>query len=64
METSVESMQAMTIYMLLQAQDTDTIAKNDVRSLLTALMVSNIFLSALSKANGLTQYTAYLSKST
>ncbi|KAL7920440.1 hypothetical protein ACQKWADRAFT_298544 [Trichoderma austrokoningii] len=37
METSVESMQAMTIYMLLQAQDTDTIRKNDVKFLLTAL---------------------------
>ncbi|UKZ96155.1 uncharacterized protein TrAFT101_010954 [Trichoderma asperellum] len=37
METSVESMQAMTIYMLLQAQDTDTIVKNDVKFLLTAL---------------------------
>lgn len=40
MEICVESMQAMTIYMLLQAQDTETIMKNDVRFLLTALMVS------------------------
>ncbi|KAL6898696.1 hypothetical protein GGI43DRAFT_384980 [Trichoderma evansii] len=37
METSVETMQAMTVYMLLQAQDTDTITKNDVKFLLTAL---------------------------
>lgn len=43
METSVESMQAMTTYMLLQAQDTDTIMKNDVRFLLTALSVSTSF---------------------
>ncbi|KAM0481832.1 hypothetical protein ACHAPX_003161 [Trichoderma viride] len=38
METSLESMQAMTIYMLLQAQDIATIHRNDVRFLLTALM--------------------------
>ncbi|EHK47070.1 hypothetical protein TRIATDRAFT_45747 [Trichoderma atroviride IMI 206040] len=37
METLVESMQAMMTYMLLQAQDTDTVMKNDVRFLLTAL---------------------------
>ncbi|KAK1240015.1 hypothetical protein MKX08_007457 [Trichoderma sp. CBMAI-0020] len=37
MEASVEAMQAMTTYMLLQAQDTDTVTKNDVRFLLTAL---------------------------
>lgn len=43
METSVESMQAMTIYMLLQAQDTDTIVKNDVKFLLTALAVGTYF---------------------
>jgi hypothetical protein len=43
MEECVESLQAMTIYMLLQAQDEDTIAKNDVRFLLLALLVSNSF---------------------
>lgn len=64
METSVESMQAMTVYMLLQAQDTDTIVKNDVKFLLAALRVSTYFHRPLSKARGLTHCTAYLPKST
>lgn len=51
METSVESMQAMTIYMLLQAQDTDTIMNNDVRFLLTALTVRTSFPQVLLRAS-------------
>ncbi|KAL7908112.1 hypothetical protein GGI35DRAFT_53757 [Trichoderma velutinum] len=36
-ETLLESIQALTIYILLQAQDTETLAKNDVKFLLITL---------------------------
>lgn len=56
MEALLESMQAITIYMLLQAQDTATILKNDVKFLLTALMVSTSLHQTLSKASRPTKY--------
>ncbi|KKP01522.1 hypothetical protein THAR02_06382 [Trichoderma harzianum] len=36
-ETLLESVQALTVYLLLQAQDTETLAKNDVKFLLITL---------------------------
>ncbi|KAL6882370.1 hypothetical protein HDV57DRAFT_509504 [Trichoderma longibrachiatum] len=36
-ETMLESIQALTIYMLLQAQDTETLVKNNVKLLLTTM---------------------------